>query len=231
MGSFCPLPNAMIFYYFSFTQLTMAKSQKYYVVWSGRAPGIYDNWKTCQTQIIGFPNAKYKSFPTLSEAQMAFNSPPIASSTPVATRSKAENTVTSSEQIIWESIAVDAACSGNPGVMEYQGVDTKTGKQLFHQKFNLGTNNIGEFLGIVHGLGYLEKIGATIPIYSDSKIAIGWVKKGQAKSKLVVNAKTEYLHELIKRAENWLTTHDFRVPVLKWETEKWGEIPADFGRK
>ncbi|NJL74009.1 MAG: ribonuclease H [Saprospiraceae bacterium] len=209
----------------------MAKSQKYYVVWSGRTPGIYNNWETCQIQINGFPNAKYESFSTLAEAQIAFNTPPVAVGKSTKSSPKIENRIIANEPVIWESIAVDAACSGNPGVMEYQGVDTKTGKQLFHQKFNLGTNNIGEFLGIVHGLGYLEKLGARIPIYSDSKTAIGWVKKGQSKSKLVVNEKTEYLHELIKRAENWLATHDFRVPVLKWETEKWGEIPADFGRK
>ena len=29
----------------------------------------------------------------------------------------------------------------------------------------------------------------------------------------------------------WLRTHPFRVPILKWDTQNWGEIPADFGRK
>jgi ribonuclease HI len=80
-------------------------------------------------------------------------------------------------------------------------------------------------------MGYLEKLNLNIPIYSDSKIAIGWVEKEKAKSKLVLNKQTEYLHQLIERAENWLATNEFRVPILKWETAQWGEIPADFGRK
>lgn len=209
----------------------MAKKKKYYVVWDGNQPGIYDNWTDCQLQIKGYPNAKYKSFPSIETANQAFygdytdaivkKSKPTIESIPSEER----------EKIIWDSIAVDGASAGNPGVMEYQGVDTKTGEQLFHQKFTLGTNNIGEFLALVHALAMLEKQERQVPIYSDSKIAIGWVKKKKCNTKLVRNAKTAQLHELIKRAENWLKTNEFRVPILKWETKRWGEIPADFGRK
>ena len=34
-----------------------------------------------------------------------------------------------------ESIAVDAACSGNPGELEYRGVDLQTGEEIFRQRF------------------------------------------------------------------------------------------------
>ena len=64
----------------------------------------------------------------------------------------------SRDLIIKESIAVDAACSGNPGNMEYRGVYTKTKEQIFHQgPFPQGTNNIGEFLALVHGLAFFKK--------------------------------------------------------------------------
>lgn len=128
--------------------------------------------------------------------------------------------------------AVDAACSGNPGPMEYRGVDLTTGQQVFHFGPIKGTNNIGEFLAIVHALALMEQKGMKgYTIYSDSVNAQLWVKKMQCKTKLVVDADTQKAHELITRAENWLKTHQFRVPIIKWDTKNWGEIPADFGRK
>ncbi len=210
----------------------MAKKKKYYVVWEGNQPGIYDDWTTCQLQIKGYPNAKYKSFPTMEAAEQAF----YGNYSDAITKQKTRPTIETippeeQEKIIWESISVDGASAGNPGVMEYQGVDTKTGEQLFYQKFSLGTNNIGEFLALVHALAMLKKQERNVPIYSDSKIAIGWVNKKKCNTKLVRNPKTTQLYQLIVRAEDWLKTNSFRVPILKWETKRWGEIPADFGRK
>ena len=116
--------------------------------------------------------------------------------------------------------------------MEYQGVETSTKKRLFHVgPFPEGTNNIGEFLGIVHGLGYLKKYGFSIPVYTDSKTAIAWVKKKKANTKITPNKKNAELLELISRAEDWLHNNTWDNPILKWETKDWGEIPADFGRK
>jgi ribonuclease HI len=131
-----------------------------------------------------------------------------------------------------EAWAVDAACSGNPGPMEYQAIDLQTGAVVFHFGPVHGTNNIGEFLAIVHALALMEKRGITDRvIYSDSYNAILWVKKKQCKTKLARTPQTEQLFQIIARAEHWLRTHDVRTPVLKWETKRWGEVPADFGRK
>lgn len=130
-----------------------------------------------------------------------------------------------------QAIAVDAACSGNPGQMEYRGVYLKTGEEIFHYGPVFGTNNIGEFLAIVHGLALLQQRGYTIPIYSDSVNAMLWVKRKQCRTTLPLNDKTQALHEHIRRAEAWLRTHSYTNDLRKWETEKWGEIPADFGRK
>ena len=128
--------------------------------------------------------------------------------------------------------AVDAACSGNPGPMEYQAIDLATGQQVFHFGPVYGTNNIGEFLAIVHALALMEKQGITgKTIYSDSYNAILWVKKKQCKTKLAHTPETEPLFAIIRRAEQWLRTHAINVPIIKWETSEWGEIPADFGRK
>lgn len=208
------------------------KKKKYYVVWEGNEPGIYDSWTDCQLQIKGYPGARYKSFKTLVEAQEAFGSD-SADFIKKSGSSKPKVIRADHPDIIWNSIAVDAACSGNPGDMEYRGVDTKTGFEFFRQgPFKKGTNNIGEFLALVHALAYLKKEGKDeLTIYSDSKIAMGWVKKKMPKTTLKKTAQNAIIFELMDRAVTWLQNNTYKNPILKWETKKWGEIPADFGRK
>jgi ribonuclease HI len=205
---------------------------KYYVVWDGHEPGIYDSWTKCQLQIKGYPHAKYKSFKTREAAEAAFHGTYEEN---ITRGSKAKKPAGLAEEfkqeIVWDSICVDAACSGNPGKMEYQGVHTQDGSQIFHQAFPMGTNNIGEFLAIVHALAMFEKTGQDTPIYTDSRNAMLWVKAGKCRTKLKRNATTQPLYQVIQRAEKWLATHTFKNPILKWQTERWGEIPADFGRK
>lgn len=136
------------------------------------------------------------------------------------------------QEVSAQAWAVDAACSGNPGPMEYRCVDLATGAEVFHFGPVHGTNNIGEFLAIVHALALMERDGIRGKIiYSDSRNAMLWVKKKQCKTKLARTPRTEQLYQIIARAENWLRTHQINTPILKWETQKWGEVPADFGRK
>jgi ribonuclease HI len=205
----------------------VSKKQKYYVVWQGLEPGIYESWQACQAQIKGYPGAKYKAFDSKNEAETAF----AENYTDVITTKKSKGAAPNLEGVIWDSIAVDAACSGNPGVMEYQGVDTRSGAQLFYQKFELGTNNIGEFLALVHALAMFQKTGEATPIYTDSRNAMKWIRDKRCKTTLPRNARTERLYQVIERAEKWLQTHTFPNKIMKWDTERWGEIPADFGRK
>jgi ribonuclease HI len=210
----------------------MSTKSKYYVVWQGNNPGIYDSWQDCQLQTKGYPDARFKSFATKEEAEKAFTehfAKHIFKGKVTQKPSPVE--ASSKKDIIWDSLSVDAACSGNPGIMEYQGVHTTTKKQVFHQQFALGTNNIGEFLAIVHALAMFHKTGSKTTIYTDSKTALAWVRNKKCKSKLVRNARTEKIWQLVDRAEEWLLTHTWQNPLLKWETEEWGEIPADFGRK
>ena len=205
---------------------------KYYVVWQGREPGIYLTWDECKAQVHGAEGARYKSFPTMEDAEKAFadGAPPI--------ERKAKNPELRinnsdfSNEIIQDAYAVDAACSGNPGMMEYRGVDVKSGIQLFHFGPIMATNNIGEFLAIVHALALQKQQGTAYPIYSDSRNALLWIKARQCRTKLELNDKTAKAHELIARAEKWLNNNDYsEFKILKWNTDRWGEIPADFGRK
>ncbi len=209
------------------------KKHNYFVVWDGKTPGIYNSWEECKQQINGYAGAKYKGFATKPEAIEAMSSPCWDY---IGKNAKAKKTDLSqlsvSHRPIVPSLSVDAACSGNPGVMEYRGVNTQTGEQIFHQgKFYDATNNIGEFLALVHGLAMLKKAGSNLPIYSDSRTAMAWVRKKKAATKLESTPNNAIVFDLIRRAESWLLNNTFSNPIYKWDTEVWGEIPADFGRK
>ena len=116
--------------------------------------------------------------------------------------------------------------------MEYRGIDLRTGQEVFHFGPVHGTNNIGEFLAIVHALALLKQQGLSMSIYSDSRNALLWVKARKCRTKLQRTPRTEQLFQLIERAERWLAQNDYSsAPLLKWQTKEWGEVPADFGRK
>jgi len=208
--------------------------KKFYVVWNGHKKGVFTSWKVCKKQIDGFEGAQYKSFADLNEAEIAATknyADYIGKNTKKPTLSASEKASYGTPNL--ESISVDAACSGNPGKMEYRGVLTHNKQQIFILgPFKKGTNNIGEFLALVHGIALLKsKNKENIPIYSDSKIAMSWVKQKRCKTNMHFDASNKDLLDLIKRAEKWLKENTYKNPILKWETKAWGEIPADFGRK
>ena len=210
----------------------MAK-KKYYVVWEGKKTGVFSSWKECEQQIKGFEGAKYKSFADKEVAKNAFQ----GNYFDFVGKDFSKKEIPKEVRIligepIQNSLSVDAACSGNPGVLEYRGVDTKSAIELFRLgPFPQGTVNIGEFLALVHGLAYLKQKNSKFPIYSDSKIAIKWVKQKKINTKLERNQTNNHLFELVDRAVNWLQNNSYETKILKWETAAWGEIPADFGRK
>ncbi len=211
----------------------MSKKKKYYTVWAGNEVGVFSTWKECEQSVKGYNGSKYKSFPTKELALKAFEEDwKNHIGTEMKQKINIPKELPNNSNIIKESIAVDAACSGNPGRMEYRGVDLFTGVELFRVGvFENGTNNIGEFLAIVHALALIQNYEKTIPVYSDSKIAIGWVKEKKCKTKIQRTEKNSYLFEVIERAEKWLKENQYSNEILKWDTKKLGEIPADFGRK
>lgn len=211
----------------------MAK-KKYYVIWKGKKTGVFSSWDTAKKLVQGFDGAQYKAFSSKEEAEKAFKKKYTdykGKNTKKPVLSAAEKAKYGSP--VANSLSVDAACSGNPGKMEYRGVVTDSKRQLFKLgPFENGTNNIGEFLALVHGIALLKEKGMhTTPIYSDSKIAMSWLKKKECRTNITFDASNSELLKLIQRAEKWLQENSYRNPILKWETKAWGEIPADFGRK
>lgn len=223
-----------------------APRHKYYVVWEGREPGIYTSWEACREQVENWPEAKYKAFANVHEATAAFRGSPFcqlemmrsiieaageewsADGTLPGMPSKASDRPT-------VGVAVDGACAGNPGVMEYRAVDLASGQEIFHRGADgslIGTNNIAEYLALVHICAELVRRGDTsTPVYSDSRTALIWYKRHHSKSTLARNERTAPVLELLARADAWMGSHTVPNPVIKWNTERWGEIPADFGRK
>lgn len=222
-------------------QSAMAKKKpKFYVVWEGHDPGVYKTWPECQKQIAGFSGAKYKSFSSLAAAEKAYTEPADehwgkSDGTKKAKTKTPKRTLDELREmgVDLNALAVDAACKGNPGPLEYQGVEIESNINLFHQgPFPDGTVNIGEFLAIVHALALLKHGGHTDRvIYSDSRIGMGWVKAKKCRTKLAQTVANKQLFQLIRRAEKWLKENPVENPIRKWETKLWGEIPADFGRK
>jgi ribonuclease HI len=211
----------------------MAKN-KFYVVWDGYQTGIFDSWQQCKLAVNNYPQAKYKSFESAEMAKKAFSGSffDFVGKKTIFEPKLSKDELEKIGNPILNSIAVDAACAGNPGLMEYRGVFTDSKSEIFKKgPYQQGTNNVGEFLALVHGIAYLKQHNSDIPIYSDSRTAIGWIKAKQTRTRLEKTPKNEKLFELISRAENWLQTNTFPNKILKWETKAWGEIPADFGRK
>lgn len=220
----------------------MAKKTKFYVVWQGRATGIFRDWASCEAQVKGFAGAKYKSFASLEQAQHAF----ADTADNHIGKERAKKLATTSQHtlakqprdlpsdVILPSWAVDAACEGNPGKMEYRIVHTHDGSTVQHSPlFTRGTNNIGEFLALVEALQQREAAGIAA-IYTDSRTALAWLRQAKANTTLARNSQTETLWARLEQAEAWLQRQD--IPnllsyVYKWQTRQWGEIPADFGRK
>jgi ribonuclease HI len=209
------------------------KKKKYYVVWKGYKTGILESWDECKKSIHGFKGAQYKSFLTLVLAKKAYSE----SYEDYKGETFFESTL-SNEQLKLigkpntETVSVDAACSGNPGTVEYQCVDTKTKAKIFYYgPLYESTNNIGEFLGLVHALAHLKKVKDKRPVYSDSKTAISWVKAKEYSTSLEKKEINSKSFELLDRAIKWLKENEIENEILKWETQAWGEIPADFGRK
>ncbi|SRR5258708_6678532 len=202
--------------------------QKYYVVWKGRRRGIFRSWAECEAQVRGFAGAQYKGFETRGEAERAFSAPYRQYEGRPASSQK---WLFAAHPPILPSVAVDAACDGSPGRLEFQGVRIDGGGQVFRAgPYSDGTNNVGEFLAIVQAFDWLSTSGLKWPVYSDSENAIAWVRAGKCNTRLVRLPTNRKLFELIAHSEeNLRTRQGFRV--LKWDTSAWGENPADFGRK
>ena len=204
------------------------KSQKFYVVWKGRRRGIFTSWPECEAQVKGFVDAQYKAFDLRAEAERAFDSSyDDYKGKPAST----QRWLFAPNPPFLPSLCVDAACDGSPGRLEYRGVKTESGEQIFHAgPFNDGTNNVGEFLAVVLAFDWLSKHQLDMPVYSDSVNAIAWIQARRCNTKLARLSSNRILFNFIADAEEILRVSK-TLRIYKWDTQAWGENPADFGRK
>lgn len=218
----------------------MAPRRKFYVIWEGRSPGIYDSWEEAKLQVDNYPGARFKAFDNQDAATKAFRGSPdeqkallraIASHRSAGVPATFD--IDSHPEVVRDSIAVDGACSRNPGPIEYRCVDVVTGAEIFHGgPWDGGTNNIAEYLGLIHALAFLDKTGNNhTVVYSDSRTAQSWVRRRGHASKIAPNGHNAKIIELLARADHWIQSHPTHATILKWDTDNWGEIPADFNRK
>lgn len=208
----------------------MAK-QKYYVVWEGNKKGVFDSWAECQQSIKGVKGARYKSFPSKKDAINAFRGEYRTYVGKQGVKSRGQQ-IGGLGSPVGHSITVDGAWNTATGYVEYQGVNTLTKEKIFHQgPFADGTNNLAEFLALVHALAFCQKKGLSLPIYSDSKTAMAWVRNKNIKSLHPRSDRNKELYALVDRGVKWINQNNFPNKILKWETKSWGENPADFGRK
>lgn len=211
-------------------------TRKFYVVWKGYSPGIYDSWEECKLQVSGFPGAEYKAYDSQEAATKAFRgdyAEEIKLLKAIANHNNETVNYEAIPDIIKDSIAVDGACSKNPGPMEYRCVDVMTGAQIFHMgPLADGTNNVAEYLALIHALAFLKKTDNNhTVVYSDSRTAMSWLRNRGHKSTLTRTPNNARIFELLERADRWIQTNVSYNRVIKWDTEHWGEIPADFNRK
>jgi ribonuclease HI len=222
------------------------KKSKYYVVFRGLRRGIYDTWEECQKNVSRFPQASFASFDSKTEAERAFLCGDLKKWRETSSSSSSIATRPSTMLLCKDGpiLCVDAACSGFPGPVEYRGVllsahtVASASEEVFHYgPFRDGSNNIGEFLAIATGLRWLHARSLDYPVYSDSKCAIGWILGNDGCNTTVSrDAMDPELRTEIEEAEKWLSTCTWatkkcRTLLHKWDTDRWGEIPADFGRK
>ena len=186
---------------------------KHYAVKVGRNPGIYTTWAEAEAQVKGFSGAEFKAFHTRKEAEAWLRFTPASALPPSLV-----------------GLAVDAACSGNPGPLEFRVADLETGEVLVEQAFPAGTNNVGEFLAIVEAARLIADGRAEGPVYTDSVVAMNWVARRRVRTSLHRTPETEPLFRAIEEAEAWLRRNPL-PEIRKWDTPELGEIPADYGRK
>lgn len=173
-------------------------AKKYYVVWQGRVPGIYSDWNSCKNQVDKFAGARYKSFPTLTEAEQAFKGvsnatgassnasksaglnttkKPASGATPngvIKTYTAAEISKLPMEVKIF----TDGGCEPNPG-QAGSGMAVYRNEQITELYYGLytpmGTNNTAELNGLHQALLMAKAesdLGKSVAVFCDSKYSI-----------------------------------------------------------
>ena len=167
--------------------------RKFYAVVTGYKAGIYDEWfgiEGAEAQIKGFPNAVYKSFATLADAEAWYTK--IAGNSPLQLPELSLQTLIESlplNPIIDPAMALqegkvviytDGACEGNPGPGGYGVVLCyKENRKEISGGFALTTNNRMELMAVIMALQTL-KGRRSVTLYCDSSYVVNGIQKGWA---------------------------------------------------
>lgn len=134
-------------------------------------------------------------------------------------------------------IAVDGWCANTSWwwVWYYRGIliknwEVNKGKVIFEKEFPQTSNNLTEYLAILEAMRWRAKNDPKIAIYSDSTVAIWWVRKwwhncGQLPMWQHAKSYTEKLEKW--RNKSWAK---FENIYQRFTKKRW-DIPADYGRK
>jgi len=213
----------------------MAKKakQKYYVVWKWKKPGIFTTRDDCKASVHWFIDAEYKSFKNLAEAEIAFS---WRYKDFVGQKTTWKDYSPSEKKEIWSpvtsSLSVDAACSNNPGILEFRWVLTSSRKQVFaYGPYDNWTVNIWEFLALIEWLKYAKDHNINL-IYTDSKTARARLRDRKVKTTLTPSLSNKILFDRVDKSLERLNKNDISaIEVRKRYTDLRGEIPADYDRK
>lgn len=134
-------------------------------------------------------------------------------------------------------IAVDGWCANTSWwwVWYYRGIlikngEVNNGKVIFEKEFPQTSNNLTEYLAILEAMRWRMKNDPKIAIYSDSTVAIWWVRKwGHNCSQLPM---WQHAKSYTEKLENW--RNKSKAPfenIYQRFTKKWWDIPADYGKK
>jgi ribonuclease HI len=204
-----------------------------YVVWIGKKPGVYTSRDGCRQQVDKFPGARYQGFDSQQLAIHAFD---LGYDWFQAYKGQNNTHMRRPTECLGQ-IAVDAACSGNPGILEYQWVVIgQESGQIFPLfaggPYPLGTVNLWEFIALVEAVKYVQTAWSLQIVYTDSRTALSRYQSRQVKTMLIHNETTLHLYLKVDQCVRRLQwAYQGNVVVRKWNTALRGECPADFGRK
>lgn len=188
-------------------------SKKYYAVKQGRKPGIYQSWAECQEQVNGYPNAIFKGFSTLEEAEVFVNNCNSNRQVPRKDQSR----------ICRELVAyvdgsyLDGAFSY--GCVIFDGENIKEFKESFIKHPDSSMRNVaGELKGARKAIQYaLETNATSLDIYYDYQGIESWANKTW-KANLVA---TKSYRNYVEKAREKLTINFHKVKGHSGD--KWNE--------
>ena len=181
-------------------------SYKYYAVKIGRMPGIYRSWEDAEEQIKNFPNAKYKSFNSLEEADKFMFGTENSGGSDLSVNAN-NNDFRETESINKDEVA--AFTIGRYSLLE-DGI-----KKASYGLIILTHDNKYQFSSVVNLI--IDKSHNYIGEVEAVKIAVNWAIEHEKKSIIIY-----YSYDGIKKwiTKDWKSNNKFLIEYVKFYNEK-----------